>query len=68
MRGTCWGATAGVGTGALLFLPLWFIGAGINLYLGVKTAGYTVGEELPIFLLVFAIPAIVALLVWWKLF
>jgi hypothetical protein len=62
------GATAGVGTGALLFLPLWFIGAGINLYLGVKTAGYTVGEELPIFLLVFAIPAIVALLVWWKLF
>jgi len=62
------GASAGVGTSALVFLPLWLIGAGVNLYLGVKTAGYTIGEELPIFLLVFAIPAIVALLVWWKLF
>ena len=61
------GASAGLGTGALVFLPLWLIGAGINLYLGVRTAGYTVREELPIFLLVFAIPAIVALLAWWKL-
>ena len=58
------GASAGVGMAALIFLPLWLIGSGINLYLGVRTAGYTVREELPIFLLVFVIPAIVALLAW----
>jgi hypothetical protein len=34
---------------------------------GVKSAGYTVREEFPIFLVVFAIPAVVALLAWWKL-
>jgi hypothetical protein len=39
----------------------------INLYVGVKSAGYTVREEFPIFLVVFAIPAAVALLAWWKL-
>ena len=61
------GAASGLAAGALIFLPLWLIGAGINLYLGVKTAGYTVREEMPIFLLVFAIPAVVALLAWWKL-
>jgi len=67
IAGHVFGASAGLGTGALVFLPLWLTGAGINLYLGVKTAGYTVREELPIFLLVFAIPAIAALLAWWKL-
>jgi len=51
----------------LVFLPLWLMGAGINLYLGVKQAGYSVADELPIFLVVFAVPAVVALLVWWKL-
>jgi hypothetical protein len=61
------GAPSGLAAGALIFLPLWLIGAAINLYLGVRTAGYSVREEMPIFLLVFAIPAIVALLAWWKL-
>jgi len=61
------GAASGLAAGALIFLPLWLIGAGINLYLGVRTAGYSVREEMPIFLLVFAIPAVVALLAWWKL-
>ena len=60
-------AASGLAAGALIFLPLWLVGAGINLYLGVKTAGYSVREELPIFLLVFAIPAVAALLAWWKL-
>jgi hypothetical protein len=60
------GTPSGLAAGALVFLPLWLIGAGINLYLGVKTAGYTVAEEAPIFLVVFAIPAVVALFTWWK--
>ena len=50
---------------ALVFIPLWFVGAGINMWIGVSSAGYSVAEEAPIFLIVFAIPAAVALLVWW---
>jgi hypothetical protein len=61
------GGAAGSSTALLVFLPLWLMGAGINLYLGVKQAGYSVADELPIFLVVFAVPAVVALLVWWKL-
>jgi hypothetical protein len=51
---------------ALAFLPLWLIGAGVNMWVGVAKAGYTVKEELPIFGVIFAVPAAVALLVWWK--
>lgn len=48
------------------FLPLWFIGAGINMYVGVERAGYSVADEAPVFLVVFAVPACVALALWWK--
>jgi hypothetical protein len=61
------GGAAGLATAALVFLPLWFIGAGINLYIGVKRAGYSVAEEAPIFAVVFAAPALAAPLSWWKL-
>jgi len=50
---------------ALVFVALWFVGAGINMWVGVSKAGYSVEEEAPIFLVVFLIPAAVALLVWW---
>jgi hypothetical protein len=50
---------------ALAFIPLWLVGAGINMSLGVSRAGYTVKEEAPIFFVVFLIPAAVALAVWW---
>jgi hypothetical protein len=49
---------------ALIFIPLWLVGAAINLWVGVSQAGYTVTEELPILLVVFAIPAAVAVLLW----
>ena len=52
---------------ALAFVPLWFIGAVINLWIGVSSAGYSVADEAPIFLLVFAIPTVVALLLRRKL-
>lgn len=48
-----------------LFLPLWFTGALINLWIGVARAGYTVMEEAPIFLVVFGVPAIASLLILW---
>jgi hypothetical protein len=61
------GGAAVMARAALYFLPLWLIGAGINMYVGVKSAGYAVSEEAPVFLIVFALPALVALVVWWKL-
>lgn len=61
------GGTPGIATAVLLFLPLWLVGAGINLYMGVRGAGYSVAEEAPIFLLVFAVPAVAALTAWWNL-
>jgi hypothetical protein len=54
-----------VARAGLLFIGLWLIGAGINMWIGVSSAGYSVAEEAPIFLLVFSIPAAVALLIWW---
>lgn len=48
-----------------LFIPLWFAGALINLAIGVLRAGYTVAQEAPIFLVVFGIPAVAALLILW---
>jgi hypothetical protein len=57
---------AGISRAALVFLPLWAIGAGVNMYLGIKRAGYSFADEAPIFLLVFAVPAAVALGAWFK--
>ena len=51
---------------AKFFIPVWFVGAAINLWFGVSHAGYSVRDEAPIFLLVFAIPAAAAILVWWR--
>ena len=57
----------GVGTAALVFLPLWLVGAAINMYIGVTRAGYSVAAETPIFVIVFAVPAAVALFAWMRL-
>ena len=51
---------------ALVFVALWFVGAGINMWIGVSREGYSVKEEIPFFFIVFLIPAAVALLAWWK--
>lgn len=52
---------------ALYFLPVWLAAAAINLWFGVVKAGYSVRDEAPIFLLIFAVPSALALLAWWKL-
>jgi len=57
----------GLATGAKVFIPLWVIGAGINMWRGVTKAGYSVAEELPFFLLVFGVPAAVAVFLVWRL-
>jgi hypothetical protein len=67
LAGHALGASAGVTRATLVFLPLWFVGAGINLLIGVRSAGYPLADEVPVFALVFAIPAAAALLIWWRL-
>jgi hypothetical protein len=58
---------AGMAAAARWFVPVWLIGAAINMWVGVTKAGYSVAEEAPIFLVVFAVPAGVAILVAWSL-
>lgn len=45
---------------AKAFVPAWLIVALVNMWVGVSHAGYTLREELPIMLLVFAVPAVLA--------
>ncbi len=49
------------------FLVVWLAITGINIWVGVAKAGYSATEELPILLLLFGVPAVVAILVKWKL-
>lgn len=44
------------------FLILWALAAALNMYIGVSHAGYSIAEETPIFLIIFGIPAALALL------
>jgi hypothetical protein len=53
-------------TAAKIFIPIWLVVALVNLWMGVARAGYSVAEEAPIFVAIFAIPAAVAAFVWWK--
>jgi hypothetical protein len=48
------------------YVALWLLIAGANMWVGVAKAGYSVAEELPIFLLIFGVPVAVALVLKWK--
>jgi hypothetical protein len=48
------------------YVALWFVIAGLNMWTGVAKAGYSVAEELPIFALIFLLPAAVGMVVKWK--
>ena len=62
--GKQWGGdAAGSIAAAKWFLPAWLLMSVVNMWVGVTRAGYTVREELPIMLLVFAVPAAAAWLV-----
>jgi hypothetical protein len=52
---------------ASAFVVVWLAVAVANMWVGVAKAGYSIGEELPIFLLVFAVPAALAVLLEWRL-
>lgn len=65
--GRLWGADmSALVPAATAFIPVWFIVASVNMYIGVTRAGYTVMDELPILLLNFAVPAVIAAIVIWQ--
>jgi uncharacterized membrane protein YwaF len=65
--GKLWGGdTLASATAAKIFIPVWLAVAIVNLWVGVSTAGYTVREELPILLIVFALPAVAAAFAIWQ--
>ena len=66
LGGRLFGGNPAMVTAMKIFIPLWVIAAGVNMYIGVAEAGYSVMEELPIFLLIFGLPAAVAGVLWWK--
>ena len=57
---------AAMANAALIFIPIWLAASLVNMWFGVAKAGYTVRDELPIMLIVFALPAAVAAFLWWK--
>lgn len=60
-------APTAVATGVGFFVPVWLALALFNLWLGVARAGYSLADELPVFLMIFAIPAAAGAALWWKL-
>ena len=66
--GWLWGAdAAAMALAARVFVPVWLLVAVANLWVGVTRAGYGVREELPILLVVFVVPAVVAGFAAWRL-
>lgn len=53
--------------GVKAFIAIWLVATLANMWLGVSRAGYSAAEELPIFLLLFLVPAAAAVFAWWKL-
>lgn len=50
----------------VLGLGLWLAATSANMWVGVSKAGYSAADELPILLLLFAVPAALAVLVRWR--
>ena len=66
--GWLWGASAaGIAMATKAFVPVWLAVACVNMWVGVTHAGFTVRQEAPILVLVFAVPALVAAAVAWQL-
>ena len=68
MFGWLWGASAaGMALAAKVFVPVWLVVTLVNMWVGVTHAGYSLREELPILLVLFLLPALVAGGVVWQL-
>jgi hypothetical protein len=53
-------------TATTAFVSAWLLISAFNLWVGVTKAGYTVADELPIFVLIFAVPVAVAVFLKWR--
>jgi hypothetical protein len=58
--------TAAAGFAVKCFLAIWLAVTLINMWVGVNRAGYSLKDEAPIALLVFLVPALIAIVVWWR--
>lgn len=59
-----WGPDPAImGVAAKAFIPAWLAISLVNLWIGVRYAGYTILQELPILVVTFGIPAAVAVAV-----
>lgn len=74
----CWGYSCSSGgcgawvshslpTALIAFIATWLLVTVVNLWVGVSKAGYAMREELPILLLVFTAPALLAGFLYWRL-
>ena len=61
-------SAASISMATTIFVVVWFLIAAVNLWVGVARAGYSFSDELPIFLLIFMLPAATAVIVKWKFF
>jgi hypothetical protein len=52
--------------GTVAFIAIWLAVTVLNMWVGVARAGYPVAEELPILLLLFGVPAVIAIILKWK--
>ena len=50
----------------VVFILVWLGVSSANLWVGVAQAGYTLADELPVFLLIFGLPALTAVILKWK--
>lgn len=57
---------AAIAWASYAFITIWLAATAFNLWVGISHAGYSMRAELPIMLLLFALPAAVAVLVRWK--
>jgi len=50
----------------IAYVALWFVIAVANMWIGIAKAGYSFAEELPIFALIFVLPAAMGIILKWK--
>ena len=55
-------------TATIAFVSIWLVISIANLWVGVAKAGYALSDELPIFLLIFGVPTVVAAVLKWRVF
>ena len=60
------GSASSLARATQAFVTIWFMVSALDLWVGVSQACYSVHEEFPIFLLIFAVPAFVAVIAKWK--